>query len=255
MVIKYIMIRNYEYAKNIPPHRHDFYEFVYYLDGSGTSIYGDTSFSFGPGDYVFINPNELHSERHVTPPKVICIAFQDEPFGLPSCHYSDPDGVIREYVERIRKEYLGKEIYYYDMIKMLMKEVVIRLQRKKPCSVPPDVGLKPIIDFVNAYYMTQIDIEGLAAESGYSSDHFRRLFKKTTGFNPKEYILRLRLENAKKLLATTSESLKSIAVNCGFEHYSQFSLFFKKQMKTSPTLYRDKYRGNASGDSQESPSP
>jgi len=245
MVIKYILIRNYEYAKNIPPHRHDYYEFVYYLEGSGTSTYNDTTFTFGKGDFIFINPNDLHSECHYTPPKVICVAFQDAPFGLPTRHYSDADGTVRQYIERIKKEYLGKENYYYDMIKTLMKEIVIILLRQNTYLPPTDVDLKPIIDYINAYYMTNVDIESLATQSNFSLDHFRRLFKKATGFNPKEYILRLRLEKAKKLLSTTQERLKNVATYCGFEYYSQFSLFFKKQMKMSPSEYKRKYQSTA----------
>ena len=126
-----------------------------------------------------------------------------------------------------------------------MKEILVLLQRENTCSLIPDMSLKPIVDYINAYYMTHIDIQSLADQSCFSLDHFRRLFKKSTGFNPKEYILRLRLENAKKLLATTSESLKDISINCGFEYYSQFSLFFKKQMKMSPLAYKHKYQANA----------
>lgn len=250
MVIKYILIRNYEFAKNIPPHRHDFYEFVYYLEGEGTSTYNGTTFTFNKGDFLFINPNDLHSECHKTPPKVICVAFQDEPFGLPTRHYSDENGKVRQYIERIREEYLKKENYYYDMIKTLMKEIVILLLRQNSYLPTPNIDLKPIIDYINAYYMTNIDIESLATQSCFSLDHFRRLFKKSTGFNPKEYILRLRLENAKKLLTTTSESLKDIATNCGFEYYSQFSLFFKKNMKLSPSEYKNKYHSNSSSESE-----
>lgn len=241
MVIKYILLRNYEYAKNIPTHRHDFYEFVYYDEGSGTSTYNDTTFSFQKGNYLFINPNDPHSEHHIKTPKVVCIGFQDEPFGLTTKHYFDDDGTIAMFVERIKKEYQKKQNYYYDMIKSIVKEIVITLQRKADRTQPPDFSLKPIIDYINAYYMTPLDIKALAEQSCYSIDHFRRIFKKQTGFNPKEYILRLRFDHAKKLLTTTNERLQDVAVNCGFEYYSQFSLFFKGKVKMSPAEYRKKY--------------
>ncbi len=236
------MIRNYEYAKNIPTHKHDFYEFVYYAEGKGTSTYNDTTFEFKKGNYLFINPNDAHSEHHIETPKVICIGFQDEAFGLKTQHYFDDDNTIFEYVERIKKEYQTKENYYYDMIKAIVKEIVISLQRKAKNTTSSDFSLKPIIDYINAYYMAPIDMKMLAQQSCYSVDHFRRVFKKQTGFNPKEYILRLRLEHAKTLLATTSDDLKDIATNCGFEYYSQFCLFFKDKVKMSPSAYREKYK-------------
>ena len=241
MVLKYIMMRNYEYAKNIPTHSHDFYEFVYYLEGSGISAYEGTSFEFGPGDYLFINPNVPHSEQHVTRPRVVCLAFQAEPFGLTTRHYHD-DGHILPYVQRIAAEYQGKQIYYSDMIKSLIQEIVITLQRQDEPKTASNAHLTPVIDYINAYYMTHLDIDELARQCGYSPDHFRRLFKKETGANPKEYILNLRLEQAKKLLSSTTDSLQSIATNCGFEYYSQFSLFFKKYVHHNPTDFRSRFQ-------------
>lgn len=82
---------------------------------------------------------------------------------------------------------------------------------------------------------------GEAAEScALSCVHFRRLFRKVTGYTPNRYILEQRIRYAVHLLETTDMFVKEIAFHCGFGGEFYFSRQFTKIMKQSPTEYRKK---------------
>jgi AraC family transcriptional regulator, arabinose operon regulatory protein len=86
------------------------------------------------------------------------------------------------------------------------------------------------------------DIEELAesCHMGYST--FRRHFKTIVGCSPKEYVLRLRLRQAKELLAFTQQSVAEIARSIGFVDSFYFSRLFHEKEGISPSLFRTQQR-------------
>ena len=82
----------------------------------------------------------------------------------------------------------------------------------------------------------------LAKKCNISEVYFRRLFKARYGTSPKQYILALRLQRAKQLLAEGKKKIAAIAVDCGFESSAHFSRTFKEQLGTTPGEYRQKHQ-------------
>lgn len=70
----------------------------------------------------------------------------------------------------------------------------------------------------------------------YSS--FRKFFKQYTGLAPYQYVLQLKIEKAKELLAGSDVPIHEIAIKLHFESTDYFSYFFKKEAGVSPLAYR-----------------
>ena len=71
-----------------------------------------------------------------------------------------------------------------------------------------------------------------------SSFHFARVFKKNTNITPHEYLLNVRIQNAKKLLYASGQSVEDIAKSCGFNSTSHFIRVFKKYTNITPKQFR-----------------
>jgi two-component system response regulator YesN len=69
--------------------------------------------------------------------------------------------------------------------------------------------------------------------------YISQLFKQETGLNYHEYLMRLRVDSAKRLLSTTDLSISQIAEMVGFQDYRGFYLVFKRLEKITPSAYRD----------------
>jgi len=67
---------------------------------------------------------------------------------------------------------------------------------------------------------------------------FRRAFKEFTGTSPSKYMVELKLNEAKLLLSTTSQSVKQIANTLNFDNLDYFPVFFKKRTGFTPSEYR-----------------
>jgi AraC family transcriptional regulator len=85
---------------------------------------------------------------------------------------------------------------------------------------------------------TELSLQVLAKESGYSRVHFVRMFRAATGYTPHNYLLKLRLDRARELLASPALSLTDIALECGFSSHSHLSRVFRQVLGATPSEYR-----------------
>ncbi len=81
-------------------------------------------------------------------------------------------------------------------------------------------------------------VRDLAHECFVSADHFTRLFRQVRGVTPREFILRQRIDAAKRLLLASSHSVGRIAQLTGFSDIYHFSRQFKAHAGRSPTRFR-----------------
>ena len=145
----------------------------------------------------------------------------------------------------IRHEFKQKGVYYQQSIENFLERIVIEILKKTSTVVSQKWdNIDYAVSYIREYYMSKIDLTELARSTGYCDDHFRIVFKKKTGLSPKEYILEARLNAAKKMLTDSRLSLSDISFKCGYEYYSQFSLFFKNRTSLTPSEYRTKLLSN-----------
>ncbi len=84
----------------------------------------------------------------------------------------------------------------------------------------------------------KIMIEDMAAEIGMSKFHFLREFKKTTGETPYQFVLKVRLSEAERLLIESNSKISDIAYELGFNDQSHFTNAFRKAKGISPQSFR-----------------
>lgn len=80
----------------------------------------------------------------------------------------------------------------------------------------------------------------LAEKMCMSLSQLNRKVKSITGFSSSGYILQMRMDKAKRMLASTSIPIGDIAMKCGFAEMSYFSRMFKQTFRMTPSQYRKK---------------
>lgn len=105
-------------------------------------------------------------------------------------------------------------------------------------STLPKSKLKKILDFIELNIEDRLSLGDLAVEAGMSMFYFARLFKKSTGKSPHQFILERRIRYAKYLLIETEEPLVEVALSCGWTNQSHFTTAFKRLVGVTPRRYR-----------------
>jgi AraC family transcriptional regulator len=88
-----------------------------------------------------------------------------------------------------------------------------------------------------------LNLDEMARSVGLSTAHFARMFRKSTGETPHQFVLRQRLERAKTMLRAPDARVLDVAVACGFKTQQHFAQVFRDVCGISPTGYRQDFLG------------
>jgi AraC family transcriptional regulator len=115
--------------------------------------------------------------------------------------------------------------------------------------------LRKIKELVHAKMEDDLSLDDMAQSVGLSTAHFARMFRKSTGETPHQFVQRQRLERAKAMLRAPDTRVLDVAIACGFKTQQHFAQVFRDVLGVSPTEYRQDLVGSeatsASGTSSE----
>src|SRR5450755_198688 len=103
--------------------------------------------------------------------------------------------------------------------------------------------LRRIKELVHAKMENDLSLDEMAQSVGLSTAHFARMFRKSTGQTPHQFVLRQRVERAKAMLRAPDARVLDVAVACGFKTQQHFAQVFRGVCGVSPTEYRQDFLG------------
>lgn len=95
--------------------------------------------------------------------------------------------------------------------------------------------------WMQSHLRDEFTFEQLAGVLAVSPRTLIRRFRNTTGYNPAEYLMRLRIEEAKRLLERTNLSLESIAERVGYRDPGSLRRIFRRITHLSPSEFRKRF--------------
>lgn len=98
--------------------------------------------------------------------------------------------------------------------------------------------LKRVLSFMEEHYWEPVTLAEMARAAGLSRMHFAAQFRISTGAKPHEYLLRLRVERAQKLMMESDEPLAQVAFSVGFQTQAHFTTVFRRFAATTPHRWR-----------------
>lgn len=99
-----------------------------------------------------------------------------------------------------------------------------------------------VLQHISHHFAQEILLEDMAAQAAISTSHFSRLFKKTIGESPHQFVLSYRVERAKEMLLQKDTPIIDIALHCGFSDQAHFSKVFKQKSGMTPKQWRTAQR-------------
>ena len=183
--------------------------------------------------------NELDSELERSPERGLRLqANVQDPAAQQLMTLLSADANEGHTTERLYTEYLAQAL----AVRMLF----LGSRTESPSNTGGKYGLpkhllRRVIERMRSFD-SDLSLQALANESGYSRVHFVRMFKAATGSSPHNYLLNLKLERARELLKIPSMSLIDIALDCGFSSHSHMSRLFHRFVGITPSAYRRRLR-------------
>lgn len=141
----------------------------------------------------------------------------------------------------------GNQSHMENMIVTMGDYLLKRYHMQEMLNCKLRMGLSPfqvnkVQHYVRAHIDRPISTLELAKVVDLSMHHFIRVFKKTTGETPHQFVTRIKLEEAKKMLIATDESVIQVGLGVGCENASHFSQLFKSNFGIPPLKFRKAFQ-------------
>ncbi len=264
-------VRYIQHLREIPMHNHDFIEIIMIGQGSGVNVQknssGEYAFGLMPGDVFAVRQNEEHA--YLTPRNLLVynVMFQPELIeeietdleSLNSWNALFSGGTTRgekihlSVTERQAAELcLGKMILAFSLrtpgFRIIARSAVMefftiigrgKIMEQQNTDTPADKGLLKSIAMLENTPEKTFQLEILANHAGMSVSSYTRKFREFTGVSPIDYLLRIRLDKARKLLAETRMPIADIAENVGFCDSNYLIKLFRQNYNITPGKYRN----------------
>lgn len=104
-------------------------------------------------------------------------------------------------------------------------------------------GIERIRKYIETHYTENINLKSISAQFYMNSVYLGQLFRKTYGVYFNDYLLRIRIQEAKRLLRQTDLRMYEIAEKIGFQNADYFVTQFEKLENMTPKDYRNKLLG------------
>ena len=235
--------------------RKNFHSFLilYTYSGSGQLTYDNHTYSLTEGDGFFINCMDYHLYKvenrfwdtavlHINGPLLPALHTQYMQNGSPIFH-EPVTGKYQQLLEHLLRLYSYPQLYrdwqastcidnmLTDLLLMNTKEA----SKKK--ELPKNIQF--LIRYMEHNYSSHLTLDYLASFSNTNKYYLSKEFKRYTGFSPNDYLISLRINQAKNLLKNTTLPASKIAHEVGIHDTNNFINHFKKRTGMTPIQYRN----------------
>lgn len=254
-------------------HQHDYYEFMYVLEGSVEQQIESNTYLYKKGEGCFINRNTKHCELSGNDFFVVYLCLSKEYVGQILENVRKASGIvyrfltanleetsaykkdylhvfaevesgiqnIHELLEQMAKELMEKAPGYLHIFHGLVERLFFELQNQEYhrilyitlASTVEEQLFEQIKSLVEEN-PGKYNRQELSSELNYSGDYLNRIVKKFTGYPIGRYCQKILLHKAKSLLIETNMSVADVIECMGFKNHSHFYGMFKDEFGILP---------------------
>lgn len=232
-------------------HTHDFYELELALEGSGKNYINGRKTEVSAGSLWLVGPGDTHRVESANL-KVAHISVQPErmppaigeilgELPIPGCgrlseeRFRELSAYFAE-IPRCGGRFGGTRILGFALLILCGAGEV--LEGSGSSCPSRGASVRRVMEWLGRHYTEPVTLREAAKANGFSPCYLSDLFRKSTGTGFSEYLSRLRLEEAKKLLAEGGESIQRVAEKSGFGSVSGMNRCFAKKLGMSPSAFR-----------------
>lgn len=151
-------------------------------------------------------------------------------------------GVSQERTSRINASFIQLILQQnsIDDISLQLQTAIDIFQKEiqKRTSIPEPAAIKAMKEYMKQHFRENLTLDTIAESAFLSASYASRLFKKQMNVSIMDYLLQLRMDEAKKMLRETNFSIDDISSRTGYADSSYFTKVFRKAMGVTPSQYR-----------------
>ena len=155
--------------------------------------------------------------------------------------YKETSQIFNDIYNCLEQSAPGAAQYASGLVQMLLGRIAYESQNKTHSNSLTARTINQAKRMITSDIYAEKSIEEIAEILGIGYSYFRREFRRICGIPPGEYRQQHRLQRAKELLISSTDSIAQIAMELKFDSAGEFSTFFRKREGIPPLEYRKTY--------------
>ena len=144
---------------------------------------------------------------------------------------------VRRLFKNMEREYINRDTGYVEMVRCYLIQALVHAVRA--CEEQSSINATTaVMNYLKNHYAEPLSLQTLSQMAGYTPQYLSSLFSHDVGISIQEYLQRLRIDEACKLLTNTSLPTAEIAEAVGYRDTRHFSKLFRRYQGSSPRDYR-----------------
>jgi AraC family transcriptional regulator len=234
-----MLVTRYQPTCVLPEHSHSKAYFCLIRSGNYEETYGRRNRTCSRGVVAFHPAAENHRQQ-MGPKEVVSFNVEMDALWVDRTMFREPwsvsEGPLVWLASSMFREFQTADDLTPLAVESLLLEMAVVRKRATQEMNPP--WILRARDILTERFRAQLTVTELASECRVHPAHFARAFRRCYRCSPSEYLRRLRVEAARHLLETSSESIAIIASNCGFSDQSHLTKLFHRKFGVTPSAYR-----------------
>jgi DNA-binding LacI/PurR family transcriptional regulator len=133
------------------------------------------------------------------------------------------------------------QVLFQRLTNLIIETLKFTEENLSSLPLPPQSNMDKVFNYIHQNYKEPIEVSDLAKMANLSYSYFMNAFKNNIGTSPANYILKLRIDEACRLLKDPNQTVTQVANQTGFKDNNYFARLFKQMMKTTPSNYRKSF--------------
>lgn len=238
--ITYFSHNKFATQKPIERHEIKFNELTFLISGEMTYYVNDVKHILNSGDIIYLPPGSIRQREigDVLNDYLSINFHSDSPLDFDTIVKNCINNEVKLLLNYFESAFFSPSTDSQAKLRLVLETLIMQIADNLYDSYTSPLSAE-IISFISSHYTEKITLNDISQATFYSAAYCENEFKKTTGKSIINYLIDVRVNAAKKLLAESSMSCSRIAAAVGFEDANYFSRIFKKRTGYSPLKYRD----------------
>lgn len=223
-----------------------FHDLTFVMGGKANYFVNGTKYTVEAGDLLYIPPGSVR-EAHTFKE----CPMHAYPFNFhwldPNNHEPLPFGIVTknmitkeilDLIHEFKQVWMSKQAFYKIQARAIFQLILHRLLSNyfRQSARQTDPRIHKITSYIAEHYAEDITIGQMAKMVNLHPVYLGKLFRQNTGLTFKEYVNRIRINNAEMMLSSGDFTVTETAERCGFHDVAYFSNLFKAMKGYPPSI-------------------
>ncbi len=186
-----------------------------------------------PWHYLWVGFRGIHGDELITP---LGVTATNPVLHMP--YSREIETTLREMIATLKNRNTGSSLIVTGLLYRLLGLLEQACAHDRPVRTTAADLVREARMFVQQNFQREIDVADVVRHIGIDRSHFSRVFRRSEGISLREFLIRTRMDRARRLIEETDLPMRAVAASVGYAAYPSFERRYRSHFGCAPSETR-----------------